>query len=168
MAQNNSSQNVFCWNIFKGILGQKKNSSDTCTGSLPLSLPPAVSIFIKNISFQTSFQDTHKHNNPVSGRHYENNWNWSLALDTDIEPARQLSAGMNCKFEGHSMEGRLTKGIPPQTWCWQENSSAGSYKNKLAYNSIHKLWHTLAKIKENVSQSKLMHSQLTMGSAVRM
>lgn len=37
--------------------------------------------------------------------------------ERDIEPARQPSAGMNFKSEGHSTEGRLTKGIPSETWC---------------------------------------------------
>lgn len=37
--------------------------------------------------------------------------------ERDIEPARQPSAGMNLKFEGHSTEGRLTEGIPSETWC---------------------------------------------------
>lgn len=75
---------------------------------------------------------------------------------------------MNCKFERHYTEGRITKGIPSETLCWQDNSSAGSYKSKQAYNSIYKLWRTLAKIKENISQSKVMHFKLTIGSVVAM
>lgn len=37
--------------------------------------------------------------------------------ERDIEPARQPSAGTNFTFEGHNTEGRLTKGIPSETWC---------------------------------------------------